>query len=296
MKYSTGRKFRQALEDRIRNIHQDRNIPLVRIRKEIAFERFLARLLTCQPGTWILKGGLAIQLHMGKLARTTKDIDLLKARNIHQILEPMREAAAVDLGDWFTFEVEQPADLSKDIHEGQRYHVNCFLDGRLFEPFHVDVGAGDVIFGEVDLLSFEPILAFADIRPVRIACYPVIQQIAEKFHALTRIYTSGESSRAKDFVDLLLLAQASSIRGDILQEAIKTTFNNRSTHRVPEKTPTLASSVQREVVRLFQEYDMKYSRLQEAEKALEGFLNPVLSKEKPGNWNPAKWVWEFNTR
>ena len=76
MKYTTGRAFRQALEDRIRDIQSEHNIPIVRLRKQVAFERFISRLIKNKPDSWVLKGGLAIQLRLGLQARTTKDIDL----------------------------------------------------------------------------------------------------------------------------------------------------------------------------------------------------------------------------
>lgn len=70
MKYPSARAFRQALEDRLRTHYPKEQIP--RLRKMIAFERFMARL----DERWILKGGYALQLRTDK-ARTTHDIDLL---------------------------------------------------------------------------------------------------------------------------------------------------------------------------------------------------------------------------
>ena len=70
MKYGSSRAFRQALEDRLRRDYPRNQIP--RLRKMIAFERFMARL----NDNWILKGGYALQLRTPK-ARTTQDIDLL---------------------------------------------------------------------------------------------------------------------------------------------------------------------------------------------------------------------------
>ena len=68
MKYATGSTFRQALEEWIRDIHAEQNTPIVRLRKQIAFERFIARLIRHQPEQWVLKGGLALQLRLLLLA------------------------------------------------------------------------------------------------------------------------------------------------------------------------------------------------------------------------------------
>lgn len=52
-------------------------LPLVRLRKMVAFDPLLARLVHSQPNQWIVYGGLALQLRLGDWARTTKDIDPL---------------------------------------------------------------------------------------------------------------------------------------------------------------------------------------------------------------------------
>jgi len=65
MKYATGSAFRRALETRLRTLSQREGVPLARLRKLVAFDRLLARLLQAEPETWVLKGGLALQLRLG---------------------------------------------------------------------------------------------------------------------------------------------------------------------------------------------------------------------------------------
>ena len=50
MKYATGADFRRALETRLRTLSQRDGAPLARLRKFIAFDRLLARLLYAEPG------------------------------------------------------------------------------------------------------------------------------------------------------------------------------------------------------------------------------------------------------
>lgn len=61
MRYGSGEAFRNALETRLRIKGLHSGAPLVRLRKMVAFERFLARLVADQPEAWLLKGGLALQ-------------------------------------------------------------------------------------------------------------------------------------------------------------------------------------------------------------------------------------------
>ena len=78
MRYETGGAFRMALESRLRAEALETGIPLVRLRKTVAFDRLLARMMGAdQAGRWLLKGGLALQVRMQEGARTTKDIDVL---------------------------------------------------------------------------------------------------------------------------------------------------------------------------------------------------------------------------
>jgi hypothetical protein len=77
-RYATAAAFRRALEDRLQDIAGKENVDLQRLRRQVAFDRLLARLFqAAQPRalTWVLKGGYAMELRI-KAARTTKDIDL----------------------------------------------------------------------------------------------------------------------------------------------------------------------------------------------------------------------------
>jgi len=291
MKYTSGRAFRQVLEDRLKKIYHTEKIPLVRLRKQVAFERFITRLLTIQPDTWILKGGLAMQLRLGIQSRTTKDIDLLYKELTTSIYDSLVEAASLDIGDWFMFEVGQTEEAPQDLFGGHRYHVRCLLDGRVFEAFHVDVGVGDLLVEDYDCLHFDPILDFASIASTEVPCYPITQQIAEKLHALTRKYTSGVSSRVKDFVDILLLAGLSNIKGGTLSKAIQSTFEIRNTHPLPQEMPELSKTLRREYNHLAGELGLEYDDFLDAENALADFINPVLVSNDPGMWDAEIWTW-----
>jgi hypothetical protein len=63
-KYDNAITFRQALEDRLKNIARERAIPLDRLRRQITFDRFLARLFDPNKPNqqWLLKGGVYFKL------------------------------------------------------------------------------------------------------------------------------------------------------------------------------------------------------------------------------------------
>ena len=92
MKYQNGGDFRRALEQRLHSQSIKTGVPLVRLRKMVAFDRFLARL---QPEQWVLKGGVALQLRLGSRARTTKDIDVLALLQPSEITAALRKAGSI---------------------------------------------------------------------------------------------------------------------------------------------------------------------------------------------------------
>ena len=73
--YATAKAFRKALEDRLAKTAETEQVQLNRLRRQVAFDRLLARLFRVDPAPWALKGGYALELRF-KTARTTVDIDL----------------------------------------------------------------------------------------------------------------------------------------------------------------------------------------------------------------------------
>ena len=65
-----------ALEDRFRLQARESGISVDRLRRRVMFERIIARLEYSEPGLWVLKGGMALEVRLQDDARLTKDIDL----------------------------------------------------------------------------------------------------------------------------------------------------------------------------------------------------------------------------
>ncbi len=287
MRYENGAAFRRALEDRLRTLSLSSGIPLVRLRKMVAFDRFLARLVYEQPDAWILKGGLALQFRLGDRARTTKDMDLLlispsSAIDLHQLLV---QVALADLSDWFQFQVAQSSVGSL------RFPVQSFLDGRTFEGFHLDIASGDPVVDLPDRLAGPPLLEFAGIKPALVPCYPLTQQIAEKIHAYTRFYASGGSTRIKDWVDILLMAEMGQFSAATLRRALEATFEVRHTHPLPDRLPQPPSSWETVFRELNREMSLGEQNLAAASQAMAQFIDPVLGNQMNGQWDSTIWSW-----
>jgi hypothetical protein len=54
--------MRMALERRLLTQAQESGIALERLRRRIVFQRIVIRLQLAEPGLWVLKGGMALEV------------------------------------------------------------------------------------------------------------------------------------------------------------------------------------------------------------------------------------------
>jgi hypothetical protein len=160
--YSTSGAFRRALEERLKRTSLSDQIDLNRLRRQVSFDRLLARLFREESAPWALKGGYALELRF-KAARSTVDIDLTLQRVVaaegaggetNQIVrEMLQRAAGIFLGDWFEFVIGPPVmDLMAAPYCGARYPIEARMDERIFARFHLDAGIGDVVMQPLETI------------------------------------------------------------------------------------------------------------------------------------------------
>ena len=238
--YTTAGAFRRSLEERLKKMSVAEQVDPNRLRRQVSFDRLLARLFRQEPPPWVLKGGYALELRF-KAARSTVDIDLTVQRlpasagnDQHQIVRDMLQAAAdVPLGDWFEFTFGSPViDLTAAPYGGARYPVEARMDNRIFVRFHLDAGIGDVVSPPLETIVCRDWLGFAGIRPSQVRMIAREQQLAEKLHAYT-LPRSSANSRVKDLVDIALLIKSGGLDRRRVADALHLTFERRATHDLP---------------------------------------------------------------
>lgn len=291
MRYRTATAFRTALEERLRSHARQHDVPIVRLRKMVTFDGLLARLVATSD-RWVLKGAMALSYRYGNRARTTMDLDLAQQGNEGEAQADLMSAIRRDLQDFFSFSAERVGPSADPGIRSTRYRGVAELAGRKFETIRVDVGFGDPLLGEPEMINTTSLLEFAGIEPVQMRVLPVEQHIAEKIHAYARMYRSGiESSRAKDLADLLLIATLERPRADRLGEAVHKTFATRGEALVPTRLPPPPESWVIPYRSLAGEAGVERDlRLAHARVSL--FLQPVLDSMAEGVWSPVRWTWE----
>lgn len=244
--YKTAGAFRTALETRLQMRAREEGTDLQRIRRQVAFDRILARMFSKGPKAtypWVLKGGYAMELRSHS-ARTTKDIDLTlhdgtrlskdpKERR-EQVRSMLQEAAATRLNDYFEFLVGEAREDLEGAPEGSsRYPVQAQMDGRDFARFHVDVGIGDDVLEPLDVVTGRDWLGFGGVEPPSFPVISAEQQFAEKLHAYTLPRGERVNTRTKDLLDMVLLIRGEKLDNDKTATAIRVTFSKRATHEMP---------------------------------------------------------------
>jgi hypothetical protein len=241
--YATAEAFRRALEERLKRAALTDRVDLIRLRRQVSFDRLLARLFREEDAPWVLKGGYALELRF-KAARSTVDIDLT-VRNVlgvnvdqNEVLRAMLQTAAnASFGDWFEFVVGPPVmDLTAAPYGGARFPVEARIDDRIFARFHLDAGVGDVIVEPLETIVCRDWLGFAGIESSRVLMIAREQQFAEKIHAYT-LPRNTANSRVKDLVDLALLIGSGGLEKARILEALSLTFERRSTHDLASLVP-----------------------------------------------------------
>ena len=235
-KYVTGLALRTGLEERLKRVAREEGVDLQRLRRKVAFDRFLARLFPSAAADWILKGGYAMELRF-QTARATRDLDfsvrVAQSGRGDGLLKQLQDAGAKDVGDFLYYRIgEAMMDLDGAPYGGARYPVESIMGGRTFVKFHVDVGIGDVVLEPPERARMRDWLGFAGIAPPTVPMIQREQQFAEKLHAYTLPRTTP-NSRVRDLVDMVLLIQSGTLESGRVVEGLRATFGRRATHSVP---------------------------------------------------------------
>lgn len=238
MRYQTPRALRAALGERLRSASREGGISLDVLRRRVIYERILARLNHVQPGTWVVKGGCALDIRMPDRTRATEDLDLGLRHDQADgawVLEQLRAALAEDPdSDSFTFRV---GDYRSSTQESLawRFRVWAHLGGSEFGTLRIDVARRSEGLDRTDHLPIPCPLEFAGISTHSAEVIDVNRHAAEKFHALTRTYDDRPNSRVRDLVDLVLLIEFDLIDNDRCSEEVCITFRERHTHDLPSE-------------------------------------------------------------
>ncbi|WP_346660442.1 nucleotidyl transferase AbiEii/AbiGii toxin family protein [Nannocystis sp. RBIL2] len=179
------------------------------------------------------------------------------------------------------------------IHGGRRFKVECSLAGQRFgDPFGLDVGFGEPIFGEPEVIVGSNALDFIGVPPASVRVYPLETHIAEKLHVYS-LPRARMNSRVKDLSDL---ASVRALAGARVRAAFELTFSFRRTHPLPAEFPDPPGAWEGPYARMAREHDLPWATLAEVTSAARAFVEPALGDDAAAEWDPAAWAWLAATR
>lgn len=262
MTYETAEALRMALEQRLNNRSRETGISLDRLRRRVVFERIVARLAHVEPGRWVLKGGMALEVRLRDQARLTKDIDLGLRDGVNEqaeLHERLVEALAADpFNDRFVLVAGPVTELSPDGggHTTWRSSVAAQLAGRPFGGVQIDVSPRAHELDLTDTVALPNSLAFADIEAPAVEIIDVNRHAAEKFHAMLRQFDDRENTRVRDLLDLVLLIENELLDQPSLTSAVRDVWQERDGTPPPAGLRPLPASWPERYERLAAEHDI----------------------------------------
>ena len=239
-KYTTAPGMRMALEERLKHMSKNTGSPIERLRRQVAFDRFLARIFSRGMANLIVKGGYILELRLDQ-ARTTKDIDFSFTGNLGGIWTGKPEElqsflytyAQINLKDFFEYTVGPATlDLDNAPYGGYRFPIEARMAGRRFEAFSIDIAAGGAWFAPHEYLPVHDWFDFAEIPSVEIPVISIEQQFTEKLHSYTQPRENA-NSRVKDLIDMVLLIKQTNMSEEKIQKIARITFSKRDDQVFP---------------------------------------------------------------
>jgi hypothetical protein len=289
--YPSPQAFRQALTDKLREASTDGSWTLSQLQRQIAYDRLLERLYLVDDG-WVVKGATAL-LARGIGVRGTIDVDIYRERARELAEAELREAAARDIGDWFTFELGPGRAVATDA--AVRIPVTAYVGTASWASFHVDLVGSDMrMTGQPDKVPPLARVLMPDIEQHGYRAYPLADHIADKISAILQRYSGQDrpSTRFKDLVDLVAIVTEASVAADQQMAALTSEAQRRNmplpaTFDVPDRAlweRGYADEAGRSLL-------PSAHTLDEALSVVRPFVEPLLAEIAAGRWDPENGQW-----
>jgi len=284
-----------SVHQRLKNVARETDRPFDEVLQYFAMERFLHRLsISKHIDSFVLKGALLFRVWRAPDSRATRDIDFLAYMNnasdhVASVVGDIISIDGPDDGIAFdpdsveTHRIKEGAD-----YEGVRTRFVGYL-GNARIAMQVDTGFGDSVFPAPALIDYPTIL---DFPAPSLRSYPPETVIAEKVEAM--IYLGRLNSRMKDFYDVWWMAQQLDFDGVTLCEAIRRTFEARSTEVIQFDELRVEISENQNVDQQWGAFVRKSRIIAPASFVeillpIEEFLAPLLSALKDEQTMVARW-------
>ena len=290
-RYASPEAARRAVTDRLKIQAAHSPWALADLQRQYAYDQLIERLYRVDGG-WVIKGATAL-LARRVSVRHTIDLDVYRAGAIAETERLLREAAALDIGDWMTFEIGAAVQIHASGAQAARAKVETFIGVRLWSAFQVDlVAEGIELTGHPD-----PVHPLTDIEILAFPrktwqAYPLVDHVADKVCAILERHQALPSTRYKDLVDLVAIVHHATVAASLQREALVKEGRRRGlslsrAFEVPDRQ-MWERGYRAEARRTT---GLDEANLDAALTTVRPFLNPLLDGTATGSWDPLTQTW-----
>ena len=294
----------ESIRQRLLNLARERGEDFDYVLRQYVIQRLLFRLSQSKfKEQYLLKGAQLFWVWNEAFHRPTRDVDLLGfgENDVSGLVKIFQDICSIEVEDGLRFDSQsiRGIEIKEDAtYQGVRVTGTAEL-ARAKIPFQVDVGFGDVVTPDPELIEMP---VFLNLPAPSLRAYPVYTVMAEKFQAM--VYLGLANSRMKDFYDIWFLASSMELEGRLLVEAVKATFAQRETAINIEPLILFEKSFTRDKNKLTQwNAFVKKNGVSdvpdfaETMQKLEILLNPVyrcIANNQGFNliWSSSDWQWK----
>lgn len=291
--YASPTAFRRALTDRLKALAKESKWDLPQLQRQIAYDRLLERLYLVDQ-RWVVKGATAL-LARDIGVRATVDIDVYRDAAQRTAEAELRQAAAMNLDDWFRFELGPARPIADDI-EAIRLSVTAYIGPTVWQSFSIDlVGGAATMTGDPEAVPALARVMMPSVEQHGYRAYPLVDHIADKICTFFQRYGAGvrPSTRYRDLVDLVAIITSTTVDAAGVLAALSAQVERRGitlpeNFDVPDR-PLWEAGYRREVGRSLLEVAQT---LDEALAVVRPFIDPLLTGTATGTWRPERSAWE----
>lgn len=260
----------------------------------------LARVFHADNESWVLKGGQALLVRWPK-ARYSTDIDLLRTvdeATVDEAVSALVTAVSMDCDDHLRFDHHDTSREAAANRPSRKVRFKIMFGLKQLSMVSVDVVvAGLQPQGETLVEQLTPPFTVDSGPWPTVRIWPLEDHVADKVAAMYERH--GErllpSTRFKDLVDLVLIANKSSLNGATTHAALHAEVCRREaagTHLIlPEifvvPSPAWPAGYRAEAAKAH-ELPVHYRTLDGATTLANAFISPLLRQDSP----PGRWEFE----
>jgi len=226
--------------------------------------------------------------------RATRDVDLYRRAGLLEAEIALREALALDLGDWFTFDAGRSRQMTAGVM-GLTISVTARIGIREWESFNVDlVGEAAGMTGEPDTVPALARIDLAELRQPGYRVWPLADHVADKLAATFATYgrSNRPSTRVKDLIDLVVLAHCAHVSADDAMAAVRAQASLRDVV-LPGRfdIPDLDHWSRHYPIEARKVRGLTEQTLGDAVSIVRSFVDPILAGTATGSWDPVTLRW-----